>query len=414
VTPARVPKMPSRSGRNLLRGLSDVLLRGTCVGTSLSYVGHSGGHSVGNSDCKRVSPDWAPFAQLNWFIVKRRYSSLKRLVLLVSVCLLSGLLAGMAYNTFQNWNLNRLHPVPGKIYEVNGSPMHMYCIGNGSPSIILESGLGNDWLIWQKVQSQIAKTNRVCSYDRAGIGWSAPTSESRGALTIADQLETLLREAGINEPLLLVGHSAGGLYARAFAGLFPNKVVGLVLVETSSPEAFHVLPSPALRKRLLAERHREAPWLFFKVATGLGRLSGDYCNRNTSQRIPAVQDLARAEDCRPTYMNSWLGEWDDFEPSAEQVAKLPCCASMPLLIISQDPGPPKPGSFRPKNGEETWDSVQEQLKHLSPRSMRIIARNSGHYVMVDRPDVVLAGIRIVTNELNGSAERIQTGQTVWR
>jgi len=347
-------------------------------------------------------------------IVKRRHSSLSRLVLLVSICLLSGLLAGTAYNTFQNWNLNRLHPVPGKIYDVSGAPMHLYCVGGGSPSIILESGLGNDWLIWQKVQGQIARTNRVCSYDRAGIGWSPARAGSRGALTIAEQLGMLLRKAGIDDRLVLVGHSAGGLYARAFAGLFPKRVVGLVLVDASSPEAFHAFPSPVLRNRLIAERHRQAPWLFFKVATGLSRLSGDYCNPNTSQRIPAVQDLARAEDCRPTYMNSWLGEWDEFESSAEQVAKLPCCDSMPLLVISQDPGPPKQNTSRQKTGEETWDSVQEKLKHLSSRSMRIIARKSGHYVMVDRPDVVLAGIRIVTDELQGSPEGIQSGQTVWR
>jgi pimeloyl-ACP methyl ester carboxylesterase len=230
----------------------------------------------------------------------------KRVVLSVAACILGMLLAGTAFNAFENWNLNRLHPVPGKIYKVDGEAMHIYCIGEGSPTVVLESGLGNDWLIWQKVQLQIARTNRVCSYDRAGLGWSDRQSGSRGASTIAKQLKRLLLQAGIHDKLLLVGHSAGGLYIRAFAGLFPERVAGLLWVDASSPEAFHALPSPALRHQLIAERHREAPWLFFKVATGLARLTDDYCNPNTSQRILSVQDLARAEDCRPQYMNSWL------------------------------------------------------------------------------------------------------------
>lgn len=285
-------------------------------------------------------------------------------------------------------------------------------MGSGTPSVILESGLGNDWLIWQKVQSQISRTNRVCSYDRAGIGWSPARPGSRGALTIAEQLKALLRVAGIQGPLVLVGHSAGGLYARAFAGRFPTEVVGLVLVDASSPEAFHQLESPMLRKQLIAERHRQAPWLYFKVATGLSRLSDVYCNPNTSQRIPAVQDLAKAEDCRPSYINSWLGEWDDFESSAEQVAKLSCCDSIPLVVVSQDPGPAK--STERRSDTPTWNSVQQELVHLSSRSMRIIARHSRHYVMVDRPEVVLAAVKIVNNDVKGLPERIQPGRTEWR
>lgn len=338
----------------------------------------------------------------------------KQLLLSVAACLLAIVVGGIAFNSFENWNLNRLHPVPGKIYTVSGHPMHIYCIGQGSPTVILESGLGNDWLIWQKVQPEIAKTNRVCSYDRAGLGWSSQWPGSRGAPAIAQQLEALLLLAGINDKLILVGHSAGGLYVRAFAGLFPTRVAGLIFVDASSPEAFHALPSPAERKQLIAQRHQEAPWLFIKVATGLARLSGDYCNPNTSQRTPAVEGLARAEDCRAEYMNSWLGEWDDFESSADQVLKMSCCDSIPLIILSEDPGPPATTPADKHEHEQTWDTVQEGLKNLSSRSMRIIARNSQHYIMIDRPDVVVAAVHMVDSELHGWSERIQVRQTIWR
>ena len=312
------------------------------------------------------------------------------------------LFAGTAYNAFENWNLNRLHPVPGKIYDVNGYAMHIYCTGSGAPPVILDSGLGNDWLIWQKVQPEIAKTNLVCSYDRAGVGWSAARPGPRDAFTIADQLHTLLKVAGVQPPLMLVGHSVGGLYARAFTALFPNQVAALVLVDASSPQAFAKIPSPAIREQLNAKRHREAPWQYFKVATGLARFFGGYCNPNTSQRIPDVEGLARAEDCRPSYINSWLGEWDYLEPSAIQVAKLPCSDSIPLVVVSQNQSQPQ------------WDSAQAELTRLAPRSMRIIARNSTHFVMVDRPDVVLAANEIARNELHNRAGGIQPGLTEWR
>jgi pimeloyl-ACP methyl ester carboxylesterase len=338
----------------------------------------------------------------------------KQVALVITACVVLALLGGIAFNAFENWNLDRLHPVPGKIYRVGTYAMHIYCSGRDSPTVVLESGLGNDWLIWQKVQPEIARTNRVCSYDRAGLGWSAPRPGSRGAPEIAEQLEALLEQAGIHDKLILAGHSAGGLYVRAFAGLFPDKVAGLVFVDASSPEAFHALPSPGLRQQLIAERHRKAPWLFFRVATGLARISGDYCNPNTSQRIPAVRDFARAEDCRPVYMNSWLGEWDDFESSAERVFKMACCASIPLVIISEDPGPATRDAASVAEDQRIWDTVQEGLKGLSSRSMRIIARNSRHYIMVDRPDVVIAAIGIVDAEFHDRSERMQLGQTIWR
>ncbi len=336
----------------------------------------------------------------------------KRVVLLICGAVFGALTIGTAFNSFRNWNLNRLHPAPGKIVRVDGYPMHIYCIGSGAPTVVLDSGLGNDWLIWQKVQPAIARTNRVCSYDRAGIGWSAVRPGSRGALAIAEQLRMLLRTAGVHGPLLLVGHSAGGMYIRAFTGLFPAEVVGLVFVDAGSPELFHELPSPEMRKQEIARRHREAPWLYLKVATGLSRLTENYCNPNTSQRIPAVEDLARAEDCRASYMNSWLGEWDEFESSSEQVAKLPCCDSKLSVILSSD------SSFSREPQQErigkTWDAVQEQLKHLSARSTRIVARNSKHFIMVDRPDLVLAAIEMLNHQLNGLPGGIQPGRTEWR
>jgi Alpha/beta hydrolase family len=104
----------------------------------------------------------------------------------------------------------RFHP-PGQMVDIGGYRLHLYCTGEGSPAVILEAGGGNPWLSWYKVQPQAAQFTRVCSYDRAGLGWSDPSPKSRTTKVIAEELHTLLHNAGIAGPFVLVGHSLGGM-----------------------------------------------------------------------------------------------------------------------------------------------------------------------------------------------------------
>ncbi len=107
------------------------------------------------------------------------------------------------------------------------------CTGNGSPTVILEGGWGATSLGWNRVQRLVAQTNRVCSYDRAGMGLSDPGPLPRDGAAIARDLDMGLRAAKIAGPYVVVGHSAGGLYVRLFADRRPGDVVGMVLVDPS-------------------------------------------------------------------------------------------------------------------------------------------------------------------------------------
>lgn len=319
---------------------------------------------------------------------------------------------GYSYNALMLRHLRLLHPVPGRFYIVNGFAMHLYCTGSGSPSVILESGLGDDWLAWQKVQPALSKSARVCSYDRAGLGWSEPqAADARDAVNVARQLHALLNEAHITGPLVLVGHSAGGLYVRAFTAMYPVDVVGLVLVDATAPEAFKEIPGTTETVAQKNARHREAQWQWFKEVSGWERLTGG-CEANAPTGLQSYTAFYSAEACRPTFALSWLGEWDEFARSADETAKLPCCQNIPILIISQDPDRPKPGwDARSIAANPIWASLQERLKTLSPQSRRIVARSSGHHVMIDRPDVVISGIQTFLAEYRGYVRRPIYGTT---
>ena len=147
-------------------------------------------------------------------------------------------LAGIAviYQAFGTEIYRRIYPPPGELVDVGGHSLHISCVGEGSPTVFLESGSGATSVDWANIQPEVANTTRVCAYDRAGSGWSEPGPGPGDPQQIAGELHTLLGNAGIDGPYVLVGHSFGGLYVRMYAELYPNEVEGMVLVDSSHPE----------------------------------------------------------------------------------------------------------------------------------------------------------------------------------
>jgi pimeloyl-ACP methyl ester carboxylesterase len=156
-----------------------------------------------------------------------------------------------------------LPPAPGKIVDISGTKLHINCLGTGSPVVILESGLPGVSLDWVLVQPEVAKVTRVCSYDRAGFGWSGPGKQPRTADQIADELAALLLTAAVPPPYVLVGHSAGGIYVRRFTRKHPDQVIGMVLVDSTHEgalaydfQSYWTPPGTAPPKRQLTNRQQ--------------------------------------------------------------------------------------------------------------------------------------------------------------
>src|SRR5271165_3618686 len=129
--------------------------------------------------------------------------------------------------------LRNRYAAPGRMVSLDAAlgthRLHLYCTGKGEPAIVIESGLGTDWVSWQLVTLDLAARNRVCVYDRAGYGWSEPGPRPRTALRLALELHSLLDRGGVPGPYVLVAHSFGSHVARLFAARFPGSLKGLVL-----------------------------------------------------------------------------------------------------------------------------------------------------------------------------------------
>src|SRR5262245_3211505 len=166
-------------------------------------------------------------ARLGPILAPPRRARRALLWLLVAVVALAG--TGAIYQAAATARDARRYPPPGQLVNVGGYRLHLYCAGEGSPTVVLEAVSGGLAIDWAWVQPEGARTTRVCTYDRAGRGWSEPGPAPRDARQLARELHTLLRNAAVPGPYVLAGHSAGGLFAREYAAQYPDEVVGLVL-----------------------------------------------------------------------------------------------------------------------------------------------------------------------------------------
>ena len=163
------------------------------------------------------------------------------------------------YNTIARLWFHAHHPTSGQTYTVDGRKMFMECTGSGSPTIVLDAGLGNDSTIWANVQPALAKTTRVCAYDRAGFGLSQARPAPRDADHIAAELHGLLIQANIARPIVLMGHSIAGIYMRDYAARYPEDLAGLVFVDSSTP-CSRTTRNQSRRRRRNASLVRPRAW----------------------------------------------------------------------------------------------------------------------------------------------------------
>jgi len=314
---------------------------------------------------------------------------LSRIVrLLIAVVVLLAV-AGLIYENISEARDRRFNPMPGKLVDVSERKMHIYCAGQGSPTVILESGLGDSYISWRKVQPQISKFTRVCSYDRAGLGYSDPSSGPRTSKVMAEQLHALLRAASVPVPYVLVGHSMGGFDVRLFTSLYRSEVAGMVLVDASHPDQENRFP--AQLKKMEGGWQREAEFLEYTMPLGIPRWLGA-CDDSPT---------ARAADCNWHSAREQVSEMKSFSTSAAEAGATGSLGDLPLIVLSHDPDKPS-SEFPPdlaKDVNQAWEQMQEDLAHLSTRGSQVIVRDSSHYIQIDNPAAVVEAVRRVVDQV---------------
>lgn len=268
------------------------------------------------------------------------------------------------------WPLSSLYfeknntPPPGELVDVGGHKLHLRCEGvapPGSPTIIIETGIWDCSESWQLVQPGLAQLTRVCSYDRAGYGWSEPGPAPRTFDRMVKELKTALEKQQINPPYLFIGHSLGGPIARYYHSQYPNEVSGIVFVDAlgETPPAFAY------------------PLLFRIVAVAIYCLTPLGILRLIPLRGPEwLQKSIRAcHTSKPSAYKTMLEEWNGYEQSFKLLReKKKSLENIPVTYIVRDPTMPGP---------------ELEPEERSP----VVAKNSTHLVHIDRPDFIIEKVR---------------------
>lgn len=293
------------------------------------------------------------------------------------------------------------YPPLGQVVDVGGYRLHIYCQGKGSPTVIMEAGLGEPSLMWALVQPQVSTTTRVCVYDRAGLGWSDPSPKPRTATIMVDELHALLQNADIQGPYIMVGHSTGGMLVRLYAHSYPSEVIGMVLVDAQHEDQFERL-SPTIQqnlKAMFAQDNQALPLIRTLVSTGIGALVpaiGALAD-NPQLPSPARETFSALALSDPRYIEAKTAEQDAIFDSLAQVraAHITSLGIIPLIVLYRGiADAPIPGMTTDEH-QQWWVALQTELGTLSPQSKLIVAAKSGHHIQLDQPELVIDAIEQV-------------------
>lgn len=298
---------------------------------------------------------------------------------LIGLCslIIMAVLAGATYQWIATRRDLAATPPPGQLVDVGGYRLHLWCTGNGAPAVILDAGLGGTSTGWGFVQPEVARFTHVCSYDRAGMGYSDSGPTPRTARRIANELAELLPRGGIAGPVVLVGESIAGFNIRVFASDHPDRAAGLVLVDASHEDDAHEVPGMARFVPLLS-------------TIGVFRLLGVSFGQRAESLAPSVRRYAQATTFRAAGYQAAADEIMHIEDTASEVRSSRRKLAIPVLVITGARG-----------SDANWRRLQQDQASLSERGCLITAQQSGHVVALDQPDIVVHAIRTVVETVRG-------------
>jgi pimeloyl-ACP methyl ester carboxylesterase len=259
--------------------------------------------------------------------------------------------------------------------------LYVHCVGKGIPVVVIDVGVGESYTGWQQIQDALAQVTRVFAYDRAGYGQSDPGPMPRNARQEAGELRLLLRNAGVEGPYLLVGHSLGGLNMQVFAAEYPDEVAGMVLLD----------PPPL-------------QWI-----TGAQTFAGldEMFKQQTQELSAAAEAMSQSADpqerAKAVYLKAVASEHGElFGESAREVAAIDSFGDLPLTVIASGKPNPLFGEAA-EDFQEFWIEQSRELAGKSTRGKFVLIEESTHHLNTDAPDKVAEVIRSMMGEISGAS-----------
>ena len=333
-------------------------------------------------------------------------------LVLLFVTWLVAIAAGLTYQWVGIRRDATRFPAPGRLIDVARQRLHVFEMGEGTPPVVLEAGISATCVNWRGVQTEIAKFTRALAYDRAGLGWSDPARTPRTAPQMVEELHAMLREAAIPPPYILVGHSFGGLMVRLYACRYPNEVAGLVLVDPLRPGEWS--PITAEQKRMLTGGAFLSHWGGLLARFGVVRFTLARVGQGSST-LPRFIGRATSSGAGLAMMERMIGEvrkmpqelwpaiqshWCHSKSFASMGRHL---TSLPASVACLDGTAPLNIPVTLIAGAQSrtqWPA--DELASVSSDMTYLVAQNSGHWVQLDEPALVVDAVReLVTRAREG-------------
>lgn len=334
-----------------------------------------------------------------------------------------GLLAAGVYDrvTALSWANT---PFPrGRLTQADGTRLYVRVEGQGEPVVVIETALGSPSAEWWHIQDELAKTTTVVTYDRAGYGWSRPGTFPRSSFQLVSELHSMLGHAGLHGPYVLVGHAQGGLYAQLFGRLHPDEVAGALFLDPVSADNQRFKAELKPDVYLLSGVDKAAALNSYSTLHRLGlvrplrALFEKKLLAHQGRLAPTVREVIWQHYALNKAHKAMLSECQQNETPANS-SDVRAAGDFPHVPVTTIYHSPRRmvremtmlGGLQRDDAEEVeniWQQLVRAYLKLSPQGQWIVAPESGHYIHLDQPDLVIGEVR----SLLESVRRARTGQT---
>lgn len=321
----------------------------------------------------------------------------KTLILVLAVMLLAGVVHAQDNST-------DLPAAPGEMVDVGGYSLHLNCIGEGSPTVVMDAGHGDFSMSLASLQEQVAEFTRVCTFDRAGYGWSDAGPAPRDSQQNVTELKTLLENAGEEAPYILVGHSLGGINVILFAAENPDLTAGVVLLDSSHPDQMERF-NAEVPEIVAVEDASSAAYQTLLDMAEQGTLTTDMVGDFQPQTLSGADVATWAQlFIQPKNLQAMIDEYAELDADLAEVKENGNLGNLPLVVIAHGLQLKDllPAEALDSLGlttemldtyEAIWRELQEDHLNRSTDSRLIVAENSPHYIYAFEPELVVEAIQ---------------------